>query len=358
MDTENRNADNIEALAASIVGQATRINVAIREQLANIRHFDSRRGWELYGAKSCAQWLSRTIGLGASAARERVRIAHALASLPSIDDALAAGEISFSKVRAMTRVATPETEVMLLSVAKRATGAQLERFCRALRKSGSSTRAWQDRFVRRRSVADSGMVRIEIQLDSDEAATVWAALLAGARGAAATRDDASTPESASGLADALHRFAEQLLADQVFSGESAVDAVDLQIDAEPVGESAPHEGEARHPTDAHRRRDDGGEPDTCCLGTECEEEATNRNDADRPLCDTSHECSLNGGGSAERDTDPSFTLDVRQVQIGGPQSAHNRRVPDCGMASSSPPEEGAGPRATTSERGDPPSARG
>ena len=72
-----------------------------------------RRGWGS-GFRSCDHWLSWRVGLDLGAARERVRVAHALATLPALAQALARGELSYAKVRALTSVATPETEARLL----------------------------------------------------------------------------------------------------------------------------------------------------------------------------------------------------------------------------------------------------
>ncbi|PRQ06431.1 DUF222 domain-containing protein [Enhygromyxa salina] len=76
---------------------------------------------------SCAHWLSWRIGVGIEAAREKVRVARALELLTNVDALFGRGELSYSKVRAITRVATPETEQHFLDVAAHATAAQLER---------------------------------------------------------------------------------------------------------------------------------------------------------------------------------------------------------------------------------------
>ena len=76
--------------------------------------------------RGCALWLCWRIGLGVGTAGEKVRVAKALGELPHIDAAFAAGELSYCKVRAMTRVANPAIEERLLEMARHATGAQLE----------------------------------------------------------------------------------------------------------------------------------------------------------------------------------------------------------------------------------------
>jgi hypothetical protein len=113
-----------------------------------------------------------------------VRVAKALGELPHIDAAFAAGELSYCKVRAMTRVANPAIEERLLEMARHATGAQLEQICRGFRRvqraaalddEARRRAAEPDRYLRQRTMPD-GMVRIEMQLLPDEAELVWQAL--------------------------------------------------------------------------------------------------------------------------------------------------------------------------------------
>jgi hypothetical protein len=73
-----------------------------------IREFDARGGWS-NGFRSCAEWLSWRVNLDLGAAQQKVRVARALGTLPRLAQALARGELSYAKVRALTRVATPET---------------------------------------------------------------------------------------------------------------------------------------------------------------------------------------------------------------------------------------------------------
>jgi hypothetical protein len=91
------------------------------------------RGGAAWGAKSCAAWLSWRCGLTPVAAREQVRVARRVAELPLVREAFGSGELSYSKVRAITRVATAETEADLAELARHATGAQLERLVRSYR---------------------------------------------------------------------------------------------------------------------------------------------------------------------------------------------------------------------------------
>ncbi len=104
---------------------AAHLNAATARLLDLIREFDARGG-RGNGFSSCAAWLTWRVGLAPGAAREHVRVARALGTLPRLAQALARGELSYSKVRALTRVATPETEERLLAEADAAGQSLLE----------------------------------------------------------------------------------------------------------------------------------------------------------------------------------------------------------------------------------------
>jgi hypothetical protein len=108
------------------------LDAATARLLDLIREFDARAGWN-NGFRSCADWLSWRVGLDKGAARERVRVARALGTLPVLARAFAHGEISYSKVRAVTRVATPDTEDRLLKIARMGTAVHVERIVRGWR---------------------------------------------------------------------------------------------------------------------------------------------------------------------------------------------------------------------------------
>ena len=95
---------SIDELDQAIVNLAARINAETYELLVLIRQFDERAGWLRWGLGNCAEWLHYRCDLSMNAAREKVRVAHALKTLPDIATAFATGELSYSKVRAMTRV--------------------------------------------------------------------------------------------------------------------------------------------------------------------------------------------------------------------------------------------------------------
>ena len=124
----------IRELEARITELAGHLNAANHRWLRLIAEFDRRQGWHDGYTQSCAHWLSWKCGLELGAAREKVRVARALESLPQIDVAMARGELSYSKVRALTRVATPATEDVLLNVALHGTTHHVETLVRQFRR--------------------------------------------------------------------------------------------------------------------------------------------------------------------------------------------------------------------------------
>lgn len=124
----------LEQLALAITGGAVRLAAATATWLRLVAEFDERGGWHGVGILSCAHWLAWQCGMGPGAAREHVRVARALRGLPRMEAAFAAGRLSYSKVRALTRVAEPDSEAALLEFASAATASQTERFCREWRR--------------------------------------------------------------------------------------------------------------------------------------------------------------------------------------------------------------------------------
>ena len=123
----------LDRLGDEIAELSAHLEAATARLLTLIREFDARGGWN-NGFRSCADWLSWRVGLDLGAARERVRVARALRTLPALAEALARGELSYAKVRALTRVAAPETEARLLAVGRAGTAAHVERIVRGWRR--------------------------------------------------------------------------------------------------------------------------------------------------------------------------------------------------------------------------------
>ncbi len=123
----------LDQLGDEIALLSAHVDAATGRLLDLIREFDARGGWG-NGFRSCAHWLSWRVGLDLGAARERVRVARTLGSLPLLAGALSRGELSYAKVRALTRVATPETEARLVNVGRAGTASHVERIVRGWRR--------------------------------------------------------------------------------------------------------------------------------------------------------------------------------------------------------------------------------
>src|SRR5216117_759762 len=123
----------LDRLGDAIAELSAHVEAATARLLDLIREFDARGGWNP-GFRSCAASLSWRVGLDPGAARERVRVARALGTLPQLAQALARGELSYAKVRALTRVASPETEDRLLAMGKAGTAEHVERIVRGWRR--------------------------------------------------------------------------------------------------------------------------------------------------------------------------------------------------------------------------------
>ena len=126
--------ERADALANEITELCSYLYAAEFQLLLKIREFDENGYWGGPGLNSCAHWLNFKCGIGMNAARERVRVARALAALPKISAAFEEGTVSYSKVRAMTRVATPENEDFLLNIARHGTAYHVETLVRKYRR--------------------------------------------------------------------------------------------------------------------------------------------------------------------------------------------------------------------------------
>lgn len=166
---------SIDALDQAIATLAARLNAGTHDLLVLIRRFDERGGWLRWGFESCAEWLHWRCDLSMSACREKVRVAHALKVLPEIALAFAEGRLSYSKVRALTRVAGPADESALLEFALHTTAARVEERCRELRcgTAASTDDAWQSHArralsLRRDSARGTVTITVELPLETGE----------------------------------------------------------------------------------------------------------------------------------------------------------------------------------------------
>ncbi|MDT0275074.1 HNH endonuclease signature motif containing protein [Blastococcus goldschmidtiae] len=185
-------------LACEITAGAVRLAAATAAWLRLVAEFDRREGWHAHGIVSCAHWLAWQCGMAPGTAREHVRVARALADLPLLSAAFAEGRLSYSKVRALTRVAEAETEQMLLDLAIEATASQVERVVRAWRRSDrvdDVTVAVKQQF--QHWWDDDGMLVVRMRLGPDDGADFLAAVESRAE-AAARRDRSAAKREAVG----------------------------------------------------------------------------------------------------------------------------------------------------------------
>jgi hypothetical protein len=185
----------LERLGERIAELAAQISAATYELLVMLRDFDERGGWNS-GFHSCAHWLGWRVGLDLGAAREKMRVARALGGLPLLAASMRRGEISYSKVRALTRIATPATEEELLRFARAGTAAHVERLVRAMRRvdriaSGGGERRRQVQAARylRAYTDEDGMVVVTGRLAPEAGAALLRALAAGVEALYGPRKD-------------------------------------------------------------------------------------------------------------------------------------------------------------------------
>jgi len=175
---------HIAQLGDAIATLAARLHAATYELLVMLREFDACAGWN-NGWLSCAHWLHWRTGIDLGAAREKVRVARALATLPHISAAMQSGQLSYAKVRALTRIATPGNDARLVDLALAGTAAHVERLVRAWRRVDRIEAAQQTaRRHLHRSVTmhvdEDGMVVLRGRLTPEIGAVVQRALEAAA----------------------------------------------------------------------------------------------------------------------------------------------------------------------------------
>ena len=227
----------VERLEEQICELAGHLTAATCRFLMLLADFDERHGWAAYDMSSCSAWLSWKCQMASGTAREHVRVARALRSLPVIRGEFGAGRLSYAKVRALTRIATQETDAGLAEMAKPMTGNQLERFARAHRSVTEQDDA-QAR-VRRRLTwrfDDDGSLSASLRLPPLQGAMLLQALRAALgdlehpheeSASAETAEMSATREqrrdvsdSSSNLADALVEIAEAFLGGKISTADN------------------------------------------------------------------------------------------------------------------------------------------
>ena len=184
----------LAALESEITTLAGHLAAATCRFLLLLASFDTREGWGGAGMRSCAHWLSWRCGMSLSTAHEHLRVAHAMTDLPVTTAAFSHGTLSYAKARAITRVATPATEVDLVNIAHNAPAAHLDRLVAGLRRA---TTLADDNVVaaqaeHRHHWNPDGTLAIKVRLSPEDGATYLAALHA-TRDALDERAPAASP---------------------------------------------------------------------------------------------------------------------------------------------------------------------
>jgi hypothetical protein len=232
--TAHRSGTSLPELAAAITAGAVRIAAATAAWLRLVAEFDEREGWHGYGIASCAHWLSWQCGLSPGAAREHVRVARSLGGLPLLEEAFAQGRLSYSKVRALTRIAEPDTEAALLELALELTASQVERTVRQWRRADELNAGKQPREDRESFDHwwdETGMLTVQIRMSTEPGAEFMAAIDSLAeRTARRERAQATRDRTAAGAPDdrpgdtTPDRLATRRLAAVSTLAQAAVDA--------------------------------------------------------------------------------------------------------------------------------------
>jgi hypothetical protein len=247
--------DILDALGDEIAILFAHVHAAEHRLLVLIAEFDRLRGWERAGYSDCARWLAARTGIGMEGARERVRTARALEQLPQISASMARGEVSLTKARALTRIATAEDEADLLELARGATGDQTERLVRAWRLgSRHDEEAWEQERHRSRTLSirpdSTGMYEVRGKLMPEVGAMLMRAIDAAGdalfkeRWIPRVSEAGSQAEASAQLrADAIGLLAERAMAAGFVTrgcggfGTGADDAVEVH-EGEPSGRRA------------------------------------------------------------------------------------------------------------------------
>ncbi|KAE8762835.1 HNH endonuclease signature motif containing protein [Georgenia thermotolerans] len=229
--------DSDEALIDELTTLAAHIAAATCRFLVLLGEFDAREAWGDYGILSAAHWLGWRCGMGPAAAREHVRVARALRALPVTVGAFAQGRLSYSKVRAITRVATPRTEADLVDIALHAPAHHLERLVRGLR-TAQSLQDVLDRHASRRLSwrwAEDGSLLLSGRFSPEDGALIVQALEARRDRAVAELAGTAPPE-----ADAPGREEDEQPDPTLTDSRSLADAlVELCAETRDVGDDRP-----------------------------------------------------------------------------------------------------------------------
>jgi hypothetical protein len=254
-------ASPVDLLGEKIAVLSAQLDAATYSLLEMIAEFDREEGWAgpIAPFRSCAHWLNWRTGLALGAAREKVRVAHALEQLPRIAESLKRGEISYSKVRAITRVATPALEDELLCFAKAGTASHVERLVRLYRNVKCEESPERDR-LRHESrylqltTDEDGMVQVHGLLPAEVGVVLQKALEAASEKLyeATSKEEWAEISTSQARADGLGLVAEAALAGEL-EPASAGDRYQVVVHVDAGSETAWIEGWTGVPAETSRR---------------------------------------------------------------------------------------------------------
>ena len=185
---------SVDELGARIVDGAGRLAAATSRWLVLVAQFDVREGYLSFGLASTAQWLTHACGIAQRTAVEHVRVARSLRLFPRLVEEMGAGRLSFSQVRAISRIAEPGEDALvdeLIEAAQHATVAQLEVVVRGLRTVDHNEKATDPGEYLKQSWTSDSRWQLLARLDPERGALVTAVL------------DAIVERDGGSLADAL-----------------------------------------------------------------------------------------------------------------------------------------------------------
>jgi hypothetical protein len=231
---------SLDQLETDLISLSSHINSMEYEFLVLVREFDLRQGWKEYHFTNCADWMNMKCGMAPCTAREKLRVANALFDLPQTSTAFAKGELSYSKVRSLTRILTPLNEEHHLDFAIKATASQVDRHCQDLRNVQrevsivDANRLHEHRYLSWSAHSD-GSVTLSVELPKESAELVLKAIekATGGKSPEESMQDEDAPRGASDLfqqqADALVDVARTYLSGENNKRSSTADHYQVTV---------------------------------------------------------------------------------------------------------------------------------
>jgi hypothetical protein len=240
-----------EALEERIVDLAARIAAATCRWLMLVAEFDRRGAYEELGFTECSSWLAWRCSVAPRSAREHLRVARALQELPLIRGAMERGDLTYSKVRVLTRVATPDIEESLLEIGRQATAAQLERIARAYGRAMNgegAQRIFDRRFFTYEWESD-GSLSVRGNLPAEDGAVLLRALEVGREAIRETFTDGDGAEPPMLQRDPINADALALIAEGMLAkgpdGRSAGERAQVVVHVDETALSGDEDGPRR-----------------------------------------------------------------------------------------------------------------